>query len=671
MNEIKGPVSGAAVQVGGNVDQILLYARAPSALAGLPADALEFTGRAAALAAVAAALESPGAVVVTGPGGVGKTTFGVRAAWRVLDRFAGRALFVNLHGYDAPVPAAVAQSAFLRCLGVPGEHVPGDEAALAALYRSRLAATEPTLLVLDNASSVEQVRPLLPGGDGHRVLITSRHRLGDLGGAHRIDLGVFTRTESVALLATRLRDQRVADEPEAAARVGELCGHLPLALGIVAALLADDPDQPIAEMVEVLADERTRLAELSYGEGLAVRTAFELSYASLTPDEARLFRLLAILRGAHATVEAATALSGHDERTAKRLLAGLARAHMLERGTVRGRFHFHDLLRLYARDRLAEDETDESRGAAVDRLIAHYARPGLELDDATRRLLETEQVPLTDAAVLAEETGKHWETMLLATLATARLTADADLVRQIGLLELGARAAHAIGRTRSEVDMIVSIGQRHRVLGQRDRARAYFQQALDVARRDDEPSSAAKAHIQLGMEHAFAADFPAADTHFAQALEIARQIGDRALEADALTGRATALAQRGDWAAAVAANEQGLAVYRELGHPDGIAAALLDLTGYHLNAGQPDRVLAAGQEAVDAYRALDEPTMVASIRHPMSVAARQLGDRAQAIAWLEEALALLAPITRADARRRAGLIEQTLRRFREDDPDGD
>ena len=322
--EFKGPFTAKA--------EYREHAPAPSALDALPARAVGFTGREPELrelldafdpSAASGPCTAPEAVVVaavSGLGGIGKTALAVEAGHEARGKgwFPGGVLFVDLHGYDEePVTAGQALEALLRALGTEPEHIPAGEDARAALYRSALAARGsergPVLILADNASSPAQVRPLLPGGAGHRLLVTSRDRLPQLG-ARLLALGELTPVESYDLLDRALRiarpaDSRVADDLEEAAHLAALCGHLPLALQIAAALLVVDPDKPVVELTAELAASRDLLGHLNDGER-DVRAAFDLSYRRLPPEQARVLRLLALAPGPDASDEVVAASEG-------------------------------------------------------------------------------------------------------------------------------------------------------------------------------------------------------------------------------------------------------------------------------------------------------------------------------------------------------------------------
>ncbi|AHH99884.1 CHAT domain-containing protein [Kutzneria albida] len=348
----------------------------------LPPDVPGFTGREAELTELDALLDSApdstAAVIsaVAGTAGVGKTALAVRWAHRVRDRFPDGDLYVDLRGYDSDRPMSPddALAGFLRSLRVDGSAIPSERHERTAQYRTLLAGRR-VLVVLDNASSAEQVRPLLPGSAASFVLVTSRDSLAGLvarDGARRVDLDRLSVTESVDLLHA-LIGPRVAEEPGRAAELARHSAQLPLALRVTAELAVSRPTTPLAELVRELADEQHRLAELDAGgdERTAVRTVFSWSYLHLPEPAARVFRLLGISPVREPDVSATAALAGTDLAEARRLLTTLRRAHLVE-DVSPGRFRMHDLLHAYAVGLAAEQGTEAERVGAVNRLFDHY-----------------------------------------------------------------------------------------------------------------------------------------------------------------------------------------------------------------------------------------------------------------------------------------------------------
>jgi hypothetical protein len=316
---------------------------------------------------------------VSGLAGVGKTALAVHAAHTLVEAglFPGGVFFIDLHGYDdSPAPTDQVLDSLLRAMGMIGGHIPPELDARAALFRSQLARSGgPVLVIADNASAADQVLPLLPGDSRHRVLVTSRHTLRLHARVHEVK--VLSGEASVELLASAVRtasapDRRIAEEAGPSARVAALCGYLPLALQIAAALLVSDPGKTVAELADELAEEDQRLAFLNDGER-AVRTAFDLSYRRLAPDAARLFCLLAANPGPDLGLAAAVLLAEEPLPQVKRALAELLRAHMVQRAAGTDRWTMHDLLRDYSRSLLAREPDDENSRRGY-RLRDYYFR---------------------------------------------------------------------------------------------------------------------------------------------------------------------------------------------------------------------------------------------------------------------------------------------------------
>ncbi|MFD8379513.1 hypothetical protein ACFV2X_13400 [Streptomyces sp. NPDC059679] len=353
----------------------------------LPADGSGFVGRTAELAELDTLLrEGDGddpdgrvsVVVIAGTAGVGKTSLAVRLAHRVSGRFPHGQLFMNLRGYDAgpPLAPAAALERFLRALGVPAPAIPAGLEERAELYRSLLAGKQ-VLVVLDNAATVGQVRPLLPGTAGCLTVVTSRHRLSGLAvrdGARRITLGMLAEQESAELITAATRGYRTGDDPAQIAELARLCARLPLALRIAAERAATHPLLTLPELTAQLRDESTLWEALSspdQEEADAVRTVFAWSYRTLPPPAARLFRLLGLHPGPDFSVQAAATLAELDPRETHGLLDLLAGAHLIE-STSADRYQFHDLLRAYATDQAHQEENPEDQHAALQRLARWY-----------------------------------------------------------------------------------------------------------------------------------------------------------------------------------------------------------------------------------------------------------------------------------------------------------
>ncbi|MER7894528.1 BTAD domain-containing putative transcriptional regulator [Micromonospora sp. NPDC094482] len=349
----------------------------------LPADVAMFCGRRHALTELDRLLPEAGkatapmvTLAIVGKAGVGKTSLAVHWAHRVASQFPDGQLYIDLRGY-APAPRMrqiEALGVLLRSLGVQPEHVPMDVAGAAAMYRS-LTAGKRMLVLLDNTRSAADVRPLLPGGPGCAVLITSRERLTGLvarEGVRRLTLDVLTPDEAGTLVAGLLGEGRVRDEPEAVAELVSLTAYLPLAIRIATARLTQQPYRRVADLVAELRTAKWLVAlAADEDEEASVQVAFDLSYETVPPAAQRLFRLLGLVPGVDFSAAAAAALSGTGLAEVQPLLDRLAAAHLIDEH-AQNRFAFHDLLRRYAIYRATAQHSADERVSALDRLYRWY-----------------------------------------------------------------------------------------------------------------------------------------------------------------------------------------------------------------------------------------------------------------------------------------------------------
>jgi DNA-binding SARP family transcriptional activator len=353
--------------------------------AQLPAGLADFTGRAADAARLATvadrAAERPGVVpvwVVTGPGGIGKTSLAVQVGHQVRDQFPDGQLYAHLGGGGAcPVPPGQALERFLRDLGVdPGQAPPG-ESGQAAQFRSALAGRR-VLIVLDDARDSGQVTPLLPGSAGCAVIVTSRSQLADLPGVRRLRLEPLHQDQSVDLLSAIIGADRVRAEAQVAEEIVGLCGGLPLALRIAGSRLATRPHWRLADLAARLTRDGGCLDELAVGD-MSVRASFAISYGRLAtgparPSPAQAFRLLGRWSGPDISLPAAAALLGTDLPTAEQALEALLEAHLLEAApsSLGGRYRLPGLLGAYAAERARAQEPPDMLHDALARLLSWY-----------------------------------------------------------------------------------------------------------------------------------------------------------------------------------------------------------------------------------------------------------------------------------------------------------
>ncbi|WP_051367254.1 AfsR/SARP family transcriptional regulator [Hamadaea tsunoensis] len=343
----------------------------------LPADVPGFVGRTDSLLQIRRALcgeAARGVPVVTihGPGGIGKTALAVHAAHALAEQFPDGQLYAGLGGSGPrPHPPAEILGRFLRALCGSEAAVPTGADERAEMYRSRLADRR-VLIVLDDAASEAQVRPLLPGTDSSAVLLTSRARLTGVDAADRVDLGVLDAAGSLALLADAAGAERVAADPDQALAIADLCGRLPLALRIAGARLAARPHWTLTRLAGRLRDETRRLDELEHGE-MGVRASMTITYDMLAPAERRLLRRLTLLEAPDCAPWAAAALLDVGPEEAEEICERLVEAQMLTAVTrpsaTTVRYGHPELVRVFARERLAQEETPQQAEAAQQRLF--------------------------------------------------------------------------------------------------------------------------------------------------------------------------------------------------------------------------------------------------------------------------------------------------------------
>lgn len=314
---------------------------------------------------------------VCGAAGVGKSTLALHWADRVAERFPDGQIYLDLQGphwHGGPVTPEAALDGALRALGVPGASIPAGLEDRAALYRATLDGRR-LLVVLDNARSLDQIRPLLPGRGPARAVFTSRDPLSGLAGAFaavRVELHAMSPAESLNLLAATIGDRRVAAEPEAARRLVDLCDRLPLALRIVATRLLSDHRWSLRRMAARMEDRRERLDVVSPGES-GVRSSLWLSYRALSVQAARLYRQLSMLDVPDVPAWIGAPVLGVTPGVSQELLHQLAGAQLLESCPAQGggtRFRIQDLMRLFAQERCLAEDSAQEREQTLDRVFS-------------------------------------------------------------------------------------------------------------------------------------------------------------------------------------------------------------------------------------------------------------------------------------------------------------
>lgn len=596
---------------------------APWVPRNLPAVPARFVGRGTELARLDELSGGPHRVVlVVGPAGSGKTTLTVRWAHTAADRFPDGQLFLDMRGFDrgGPLSTAEALPILLSILGWPAKDIPVDINAQTALYRSVLAGRR-VLLVLDNVSSPDQVRPLLPGGSESLVVVTSRDRLGGLvalDGARRITLDVLAPNEAVDLIAYGAGEWRLDAEPDAMARLAGLCGYLPLALCVAGAQLADRQHRTIDEYADELVG-RGRLERLRIqgDENSAVRAALDLSYRALPASARRLFRLAGLAPDGVLTPPAAAALAGVPRDEAEESLEAIARVH-LATATGPRRYTWHDLVREHAAERGEEECAPRERATAVRRLLDHYLRTIVNVTRASRFHVLSLPYESESPDVLPETFDSRSE-----ALAWVDDRWEAIAAATVWAAEHGPRPMAWL-----LVDAMQDVLHHRRPLAEWVRLAGT---GLAAAEREDDLQGQAAMRISLGHARWRMADLSSSLAEYERALDLSRRAAWRQGEAVALRGSGVALKQLGEPGRALDRYRRSVELERELGNVNGEAKGLNNLASAQLMLGE----LGAAEESL--LRALPLAQEIGD-RHLESIVLVNLGLVWQKVAELDKAV---------------------------------
>ncbi|HET8659123.1 MAG TPA: tetratricopeptide repeat protein, partial [Micromonosporaceae bacterium] len=546
--------------------------------------------------------------VITGPPGVGKTALAVQWAHRVRRRFTDGDLYVNLRGYDIdpPVSPDEALDGFLRALSVPVERIPPTVDGKAALYRTQIQRRR-ILLILDNASTAEQVRPLLPDSTGCVVVVTSRSRLPSLtarNGARQISLDPLSTAEATSLLREIIGAARVDAEPGAALDLARHCGYLPLALRIAADRAAARPHVRLAYVSGELACEQDRLdllATMDNDETTAMRAVFAWSFRELHGEAARTFRLLGLHAGPDISVAAAAALAGTTAARVRPLLEALNSVHLLERAGE-NRYRLHDLLRAYAAERAIADENDHDRASAVARVLAWYLYTatvagrvldcGPTFDCQPRQALlgsaDTDNAPptfttheqalawfKTDCANLVAAVGQAFDAgqyeiaWKLPFALSHFFDVDKPSADWISVHRIGLAAVRHLNNQRGEACILADLAGVYQHFQQFDESLDCRLRSLVIFREIGDQWGEALSLCYLGRTHHRLGELDHAVGHLQRSLDIWQALGNRSGQALALNilGGILRALQRHD--EALAHHQKALAIYRETGNARG------------------------------------------------------------------------------------------------------
>ncbi|MGH3289538.1 MAG: BTAD domain-containing putative transcriptional regulator [Streptosporangiaceae bacterium] len=604
----------------------------------LPADIADFTGRAGEVEQIGrhltdwekARLAAP-VVVITGQGGAGKTSLAVHAAHGVAGHFPDGQLFADLHaGAAHPVGPMQLLERFLRALGVPGPQVPEGLDERAEVYRNLLAGRK-ILVVLDDVVAESQVSPLLPGSEAAAVIITSRSRLAGLAGVRHVEVSTLDASLSLNLLGRIAGGDRVQAQADAAAAVAERCGHLPLALRIAGARLAARPHWSIRQLADRLADETRRLDELSHGD-LGIRASISLTCESASEQARRLLRRLALLDMPVFSGWLSAPLLDQPPVQADDVLDELVNARLVETvgvGTgVHSQYHMHELIRVYARERLAADESPAERDAAVERALGALLYLA---EAASRRFNGGDSVKIPNHAPL-------WP---LPEPLVEQLVSDpmSWFVHERAALISGVRQAAHGGLT----ELCWSLALNAEMIFE---ARAYFDDwrktadiALAATRQAHEVRGQAAMLYTRGSLYLQQQRFGQARRDFTAAAQLFSDAGDDQGLARVTHHTAFMDGLRGRLNDAAKGYEQALATYRKTGDYKDAAYVLNGLAQIKLQRHQLDEARELLSEALGLCRVARWARVEAQVRHRMGEASLLAGEPARAVEEFELALA--------------------------------
>ncbi|WP_158846409.1 tetratricopeptide repeat protein [Saccharothrix deserti] len=624
--------------------------------------------------------------VLSGPGGVGKTALALHWAHTACDLFADGQLYVDLAGFSgsSPVPPEEALGLFLRSLGVPAREVPVQIAEQAALYRS-MTADKKLLVLLDNAYSAAQVRPLAPNSPSSAVLVTSRNRLTGLvaEGARLVEVGPLGKLSAVRLLAKVVGNKRVTDDPERAEALVGMCGGLPIAVRVAAARLASRPKWSVQKVLTELTDERSRLSMLSAPE-LSVQTTFDLSYRALQPTAAALYRRLALHPGREFGASVATSVLEKDD--SHTLLEELVDGSLVE-SVGESRYRFHDLLRLHARSKANSEDGADERARAVRRMVEWYLRGAMAADVVVtphrRRLnyeflappedvpefadresalvwLEEERQNLIMCGRVAEERG-WWELAWhLSDTLWPLLLHHKHYRDRLEIDRRGVEAARRWGHRFAEAVMLRRLGMVCTTVRRFDEAEKHLKASAAIAEKIGDRREAADAGEALALLHMARGRFSEAAGLFERLAQVNRELrAERSLGLTLINlGRALTWLDRTD--EALEALREATALFRELDPPDPYnqARVVVAQAAAYLRADDLPSAGRTARSALEALSGLGSKQAMAESHQLLAEIAERQGNAEQAAEHWEQALRLYTDIgsSKADdiARRLRG-----------------
>lgn len=643
----------------------------------LPAASPAFTGRRGEFARLLALVEeartrnSPGTVLISaidGMAGIGKTALAVHAGHRLAEHYPDGQLFVELRGNAQGMPPrepAEALAAILHAYGTAPAQIPPELEGRAAAYRDLLAETR-TLIVLDDAAAEAQVRPLIPGAEGCLVIITSRRRLKALDDARMLSLDVLPPSDSSSLFCDVADLARAEQDERLLAEIAALCGHLPLALRIAAALIRNRRGWDLRRLASRLREDGRHDLSGFADTDRSLAAVFDLSYGNLEDAPRRLYRRLGLIPGPDTDVYAAAALLDADLAGAEQLLDNLVDHNLLTESTER-RFRTHDLVRLHARTIAGRDPADERR-AATDRLLDHYQRTaqragaflawsnrpepiapaGAEappIPDRTVALawFRDERANL-EAALSMPVDDKPHQVFSLAWGLACLLRVDGPWPDALAAYAAALAAAQKAGDRLGQADSLGGAAGVRRLTGDYSGATHDVHAALTQYRDLDDLRGQAKALTDLGAVQRLTGRYREATRDLQEALKLQVALGDPSGQAQTLTWLGDVRRASGDYRGAAHDQQEALKLYQALGDDGGRASALAELGMVRRATGDFAGAERDLQEALELYTHTGNRYGRASSLTRLADVWQAIGDLERAARDLQEAVEICANI---------------------------
>ncbi|MFF3425385.1 BTAD domain-containing putative transcriptional regulator [Streptomyces sp. NPDC002602] len=690
----------------------------------LPADTCDFVGDEEQMARVERTLlgdgdrRAVGLAVIVGKPGTGKSTLATHIAHRLGETsFPDGQLYCDLRGTGTPATSGEVLGRFLRALGIPGPVIPESQDERAEMYRTLLAARR-VLVVLDDAASESQIRPLLPGSNRCAVLVTSRVRLTGLPGAHRVELDVMDTERALELLARVVGGDRVGREAAAAEALVRTVGGLPLALRIVAARLAARPHWPLSSMVHRLANERHRLDELTHGE-MTMRASLCLTHDGLAAEDRRLLRLLSLAQGPTLPGWLAGALLDDRRPFPSDLLEPLVDVQMLDvvgvDSTGGFRYRFHEIIRVFAREQLATHDDPGAQKTVVARMLggwlslaeqAHrriyggdftvlhgtaprWEPPAACVDELLVDPLEWLDSEHANLVQAVEHAAREQQDELCWDLATTLATLfegrgyfdDWERTHQLAL-----ESVRSAGNTRGTAALLSSLGVLYLGRSQNEESRTALTTALGLFRELDDRQGLALCHRDLALLERMRGDDDRALGLYDRALRDFDQVGDVVGRAIVLTQSAHIWMRRGQDSAAQSRLDEALGIYRSVGYTGGEARTLRRAGQLSQSRGEHERAVRTFTEVLELCRAsgdlIGEGHLLRDLGHAhvemgrgeaargfyaqaLSVRDQMMDHGGAALVRLDLARLLAASGSSGERSRSRELLETAVRAFRE------